>query len=102
MSATPETAPQEPKLLYKNLTSGDPRSRGAEIDAAVHEFVTFYRNRPQFLVMHPADYDEILPHIARSDWHVDQVTDRVHAGLDRGTVILADADNDEWQTPPTR
>jgi hypothetical protein len=102
MSATPETAPHEPKLLYKNLTSGDARARGEEIDAAVHEYVTHFRNRPQFLVMHPDDYEECLPHFAESDWHDDQVADRLHAGLDRGTIVLADADNEEWEAPTGR
>ena len=102
MSATPETAPHEPKLLYKNLTSDDPRTRGEEIDAAVHEYVTHFRNRPQFLVMHPADYDECLPHIAESDWHDDQISGRLHPVLDRGTIVLADTDNEEWQKPPGR
>jgi hypothetical protein len=99
MTATPETAPHEPKLLYKQLTSDDPRQRGETIDAAVHEYVTHFRNRPRFLVMHPADYDECLPFFAPSEWHDDQVADRLHAGLDRGTIILADADNDEWEVP---
>jgi hypothetical protein len=99
MSATPETAPLEPKLLYKQLKSDAPEPRGEEIDAAVHEYVTHFRNRPRFLVLNPADYEELLPFIADSEWHDDQVTDRLHAGLDRGTIILSDADNDEWQQP---
>jgi hypothetical protein len=102
MSATPETAPNEPKLLYKNLTSDDPRARGEEIDAAVHEFVTQFRNRPRFLVMHPADYEVVLPYIATATWHDDQVSDRLHAGLDRGTIVLTDTDNDKWETPADR
>jgi hypothetical protein len=99
MSATPETAPTEPKLLYKNLTSQDPRERAEEIDAAVHEYVTHFRNRPRFLVMHPDDYDAVLPYFRHNESQKDEVADRLHADLDRGTIILSDTDQDEWTTP---
>ncbi|MDQ3695461.1 MAG: hypothetical protein M3464_17830 [Chloroflexota bacterium] len=102
MTEPPAAAGSEPKLLTVTLTSEDPTRRSEEIAAAVHEYVTVYRDPPRFLVMHPADYAAVSPHFRHErslTEAADTIAHRVQPSLDRGAMLLADTDDAEWQTP---
>ncbi|MBA2519787.1 MAG: hypothetical protein H0V24_08975 [Chloroflexia bacterium] len=102
MTESPAAAGAEPKLLTVTLTSEDPRRRSEEIAAAVHEYVTVYRDPPRFLVMHPADYAAVSPHVGHErslTEGADPIAHRVQPSLDRGAILLADTDDSEWETP---
>lgn len=101
MQPTPPK-PSSPRLITKNLTSEDVQAQSDEIAAAVHEYVTVYRDPARFLVMHPADYERVSPYFQNDRGNPegdDPITYRVHPGLDRGAVLLSDSDDPEWTSP---
>jgi hypothetical protein len=98
----PQSSSDQPRLISKQLTSDDVQAQSDEIAAAVHEFVTVYRDPARILVMHPADFERLWPHFQneRGDPEgEDRLEYRVYPELDRGAILLADADNPDWSEP---
>ena len=92
----------EPRLISKQLTTEDAQAQSDEIAAAVHEYVTVYRDPARFLVMHPADFARLAPYFQNERGNPegeDRLEYRVYAGLDRGAILLSDAEDTEWSLP---
>ena len=98
----PATESPPPKLISKQLTSEEPQAQSEEIAAAIHEYVTVYRDPARLLVMHPDDYERVAPRLeqVRDDSVADAaITYRLHDGLDRGAILLSDMDDAAWTSP---
>ena len=96
--------PSQPRLISKQLTTEDAQAQSDEIAAAVHEFVTVFRDPARFLVTHPADFERLSPYFQNERGDPageDRLEYRVYAGLDRGAILLSDTDNPEWSSPDT-
>ena len=94
--------PSPPKVISKTLTNEDVRAQSDEIAAAVHEYVTVYRDPARFLVLHPADFERLAPHFQNERGNPegeDRLAYRVFSGLDRGAILLTDAEDPAWSTP---
>lgn len=98
----PATESSQPKLISTPLTSQDLQGQRDEIAAAIHDYVTVYRDPARFLVMHPADYERLAPKVEqdRDNSTADaSITYRIYDGLDRGAILLSDTDDPAWRSP---
>lgn len=98
----PATESSQPKLISAQLTSQDVQGQREEIAAAIHDYVTVYRDPARFLVMHPADYERLAPRVEqdRDNSMADaSITYRIYDGLDRGAILLSDTDDPTWTSP---
>ncbi len=96
------TRPSQPRLLSKTLTSDDVQAQSDEIAAAVHEYVTVYRDPARFLALHPADFERLAPYFQNERGNPegqDRLEYRTFSGLDRGAILLSDTEEPEWGTP---